>query len=230
MPIPSDLQPALLRQRRFLTLMSLALIAFYVLGVDVQNQAEHLGLTVNLDHPKRVEPGLWVVWGWALWRYSQRVYELLTAIWDEVLEDVRAEDLRIALARAKKCGNDLAKNRHFDRIPMSARIRGRVVTDTPVEEVLRAEAGEEVTHYRDYQTTRTGGRKYLFLAATFDWVDGPNSGSVGEHFQMELSPAQARLVRFRAWIQSALRLPALSDHIGPFVIAGGAVISAFWMS
>ena len=102
MPIPPDLQPALLRQRRFLILMSLALITFYALDVSVQNAADYGGLAVNLGNPDLVQPGLWIMWGWALWRYTQRVYELLAAIWNEVLEDVRAEDTRIALAKAKR--------------------------------------------------------------------------------------------------------------------------------
>lgn len=225
MPIPETLQPGLLRQRRFLILMSMAVIAFYWLGVDVQGSAEYSGIAVTLDHPGRVEFGLWAVWGWALWRYGQRIYEALAEIWQEILEDVRAEDLRIALRKAKTFGKKLAKQGHFDDIPKSARVRvrGSVKSEAPNFEALRQEFGEEISRYRNYQPTKDGGRKYMSLSATFDWVDGSKWASVGEHFQMQLTRWQAHYLRIRAWLHSAIRLPAMSEHIGPLMIAALAM-------
>ncbi len=198
MTVPEPLQGGLNRQRRFLTLISAALIAFYWLDVDVQNKAEYSGFAVTLGHPSRVALGLWLVWGWALWRYGQRVYEALSPIWAEILEDVRAEDLRVALAKAKRIGNKLAKKSHFDGMPTTARIRGGVKSVPPSSQDLDQVAGKQVTSYRDCYPTQDGGRKYMRLEATFDWVEGPNHGTVGEGFQMELSRFQTRWIRFRA--------------------------------
>lgn len=99
---------SLAKQRRFLLLMSLAVIAFYALEIGVKDQAEYSGFVLAVGRPGRVVIGLWVIWAWALWRYLQKVYERLSVVWNDILEDVRAEDLRIALARARKEGRTKA--------------------------------------------------------------------------------------------------------------------------
>lgn len=76
----ADLSP-LQRQRRFLILMSLGVIAFYLLKAEVSNTATLSGVAVSLGRPEGVVVGLWIIWGWALLRYGQRVYELLSVVW-----------------------------------------------------------------------------------------------------------------------------------------------------
>ena len=222
---PLDLRGMLLRQRRFLILMSLAVIAYYVLDVRVQNKAEYSGLVLTLERPERTVIVLWVVWGWSLWRYRQRVYELLSVIWNDLLEDVRAEDLRIALARAKKVGNRLAAAGQLEGTPSTARVRDRVTNGQPLpEDMLDELVGvEEIPSFRDYFPTRSGGRKYPALKATFDWTEGANWGTGEADFKMELTRREAHWLRSRAWLHSFLRLPAFTEHVAPVLIALAAV-------
>lgn len=224
----SELRATLLRQRRFVILMSLAVIAYYALGVGVKNEAEYSGFVLTLHRPDRAVIGLWAIWGWSLWRYGQRVYELLSVIWGEVLEDVYAEDRRIALARAKKFGNRLAaEGKIGEELPKSARIDGAVAIEPPEPGELRALIGEKVTHFRDYFPARHGGRKYPTLKANFEWEDGLKWERTDSKFMMELTRRQSTWLRLRAWLHSLLRLPAFSEHVAPLLIAAAAV--ATWL-
>lgn len=226
----SEHRAALLRQRRFLILMSLAVIAFYALGIEPKDEANVSGLGLKITQPGRVVIALWIAWGWSLWRYAQRVYELLSVLWGELLDDVYAEDRRIALVRARRVANRLAAKGQIDEeLPKSARVSGDVRVEPPTEEHMQAGSdGEPVSHFRDFFPTRSGGRKYPTLAATFDWVEGKKWGSVEETFKMELTRAEARWLRIRAWLHSVLRLPAFSEHIAPFVMAAAAVLT--WLA
>lgn len=215
-----EARATLLRQRRFLILMSLGVIAFYVLGIEPKSEATISGLGLNITQPGRLPAGLWIIWGWSFWRYSQRMYELLSVLWGEVLDDVYAEDRRIAVARAKKVANRLAAEGQIDDdMPKSARVDGAVTIEPPDAEELRSIIGEKTTYYRDYFPTRLGGRKYPTLHANFEWEDGVNWERTDKKFQMELSPADSRWLRIRAWLHSLLRLPAFSEHIFPLLLA-----------
>lgn len=122
----SDLNAALARPRRFLILMSLVVVGYYSLEVGVRPEAEYSGFGLRLGRPEYAIRGLWVIWGWALWRYGQKVYELLSAIWNDILDDVRAEDVRIAMTRCTREANRLARAEGFEKAPRLARVRGRV--------------------------------------------------------------------------------------------------------
>lgn len=222
----NELRAALLRQRRFLILMSLAVIAAYVLGVSVKEEASYNGFVLTLGKPERVIVGIWIIWGWSLWRYSQRVYEVLSELWAELLEDVYAEDRRIALALAKKVGNKLASDGHFkEDMSRTARIDGRVRIEPPSGDTLQSVLGETVTHFRDYVPTRDGGRLYPTLQADFEWKDGSKWGRTDNGFKMTLTRGQSAWLRIRAWLHSLLRLPAFSEHVAPLLIAATAVVT-----
>lgn len=66
----SELHEALARPRRFLILMSLAIIGFYGLRVGVKPEAEYSGFVLTLAHPDRAIYGLWAIWVWSVWRFG----------------------------------------------------------------------------------------------------------------------------------------------------------------
>jgi len=57
------------RPRRFLILMSLAIIAFYGLRAGITPEAEYRGFGLTLARPELAIYGLWIIWGWSVWRY-----------------------------------------------------------------------------------------------------------------------------------------------------------------
>ncbi|MEX2150633.1 MAG: hypothetical protein WD793_10475 [Steroidobacteraceae bacterium] len=221
----SEQQAPLLRQRRFLILMSLATVAFYAFGIEPKNEATISGFGLTITQPDRLIIALWLVWGWSLWRYGQRVYELLSVVWDEIVDDVYAEDRRIALVRAKRFGNRLAAEGHFEEdMPKAARINGRVTIEPPDPDSLQSAIGEKITHFRDYIVTQEGGRLYPTLKADFEWEQGIKWGRTDHGFKMTLTRGESNWVRLRAWLHAFLRLPAFSEHIAPFLLALSAVL------
>jgi len=225
----SEQLAALTRQRRFLILMSLAAIAFYTLGIEPKNEATISGFGLTITQPDRLVIALWLVWGWSLWRYGQRVYELLSVVWDEIVDDVYAEDRRIALMRAKKIGNSLASEGQFEEdMPKSAQIDGRVKIEPPDPESLQSAIGEKITHFRDYIVTKEGGRLYPTLKADFEWQQGIKWGRTDHGFKMTLTRRESNWIRIRAWLHAVLRLPAFSEHIVPFLLALTAVLT--WLA
>lgn len=217
--ISNEDKNALFRQRRFLILISLTVIAYIFLGVSVKNDATYSGLLLKLAKPDRVIYGLWMIWGWALWRYIQRLYELLSVIWNEVIEDVFAEDQRIALKRAIIIGNQHAAKDRIEHTPKSARIRQGVKIRPPrPDDMIDGPDGKPATNFRGYVPTSEGGRKYPTLRATFEWIN--NGPSVAERdFEMSLTRSEVKWLRIRAWIHSIIRLPGFSEHIAPLLIA-----------
>lgn len=156
------------------------------------------------------------------------MYELLSVLWRDVIDDVYAEDRRIAITRAKTVGNKLAAAGHFDEdMPKTARVDGRVTIEPPDPETLRSIPGERITHFRDYVHTKEGGRLYPTLKADFEWTDGIKWGRNDQQFKMQLTRRQSVWLRIRAWLHSLLRLPAFSEHIAPMLIAATAV--ATWL-
>lgn len=202
----ADLSP-LQRQRRFLILMSLGVIAFYVLKAEVSNTATLSGVAVSLGRPEGVVVGLWIIWGWALLRYSQRVYELLSVVRREVLEDVFAEDQRIALRRAKNYAMRLAKD-------------GKLTSDDPHKKNVLVAGPAHIDQSKNaYSLRKDGGRKYEHLMTTIRWgeEEAPAIGTTS--FQMEMTLWQVRWLRCRAWAYAIFSLPAFTEHIAPICLA-----------
>lgn len=218
----SEQRSALFRQRRLLIVASIAVMAFYWLDVEIKDEAVFSGFGFKITNTDRLPLLLWGVWIWAAWRYWQRAYELLSALRDELTEDVFAEDMRIALAYAKKYGNALAAaGRIDDELPKTARIEGKVSVDRPDPEEVNANEtlGIRVNYFRGFMMTKSGGRRYP-LKANFEWVVGVKFGTLDEQaFTMEVSAARAKWFRARAWLYALLNLPAFSEHFAPFLIA-----------
>jgi hypothetical protein len=202
----AELNP-LQRQRRFLILMSLGVIAFYFLKAEVSNTATMSGVVVSLGRPESVVYGLWIIWGWALLRYVQRVYESLSVVWRDVIEDVFAEDQRIALRSAKNYAERLAK-------------AGKLTSDDPAKKNISIAGPVHIDqNHNAYSLRENGGRKYEYLLTTIRW-GGEEAPAIGTaSFQMEITPWRVRWLRCRAWIYAIFGLPAFTEHIAPIGIA-----------
>ncbi|MFL6652960.1 MAG: hypothetical protein ACJ8J7_16935 [Sulfurifustaceae bacterium] len=183
--------------------MSLAVVAFYWLQAGVKDTATLSGVVVTVNGPEGVLPALWVIWTWAAWRYVQLVYERLSVIWGELLEDVYAEDQRIALRRAKKHASQLAKS-------------GELTSD-PNKKGAWADGAVTIVGNEAFIPTQNGGRKYS-LRTTIRWGGSESPGVGTENFQMEITTCQLRWLRCRAWVYAVIALPAFSEHIVPLLL------------
>ncbi len=61
----------LLRQRRNLLVISLALVAVQLAGATFEGKVSIFGAGITFDHPERLLLGAWVLWGYFLLRYWQ---------------------------------------------------------------------------------------------------------------------------------------------------------------
>jgi hypothetical protein len=228
MEISVELRTALSKQRRFLILMSLAVIAFYALEVGVRNEAEYSGFGITLGQPGRVVVGLWIIWGWSLWRYLQRVYELLSVLRRDVFEDVYAEDRRLALKAAKREARRRAKAGEIGEGHPNVKIMD-IDIEPSIAAIIRKEHTDSPPRPEpDFDRTKTGGRIYDTLGGSYEWHDNAgNHGASSFNFSMEWSPWGTRLHIALAAVHATLRLPAIADHIVPLVVAVAAVASPF---
>ena len=56
--------------------VSIVLLAHYALGIQVESDAETLGLRFQVPSVEKVWAAIWLVWGWALITYLQHLHEL----------------------------------------------------------------------------------------------------------------------------------------------------------
>ena len=225
MDAPEALRSALWKQRRFLILMSLGVIAMYALEVTLKPDAEYNGIAIQLGKPSRIVTGVWIIWAWALWRYLQRAYELLSAIWKDIAEDVYAEDRRIALKTAKReaqrqmDAGQLGESRPNKRVQLVQIERSMKAM---LDRGLPADAPDPEPDF----VTVDGGRVYERLGGAYTWHDDSgNSGASTFNFTMRWSRWQMYLHVAYSTTQAALRLPAITDHAAPVVIAAIAILA-----
>jgi hypothetical protein len=221
----------LIQQRRFLILMSLAVLACYSLGIDVRNEGEYSGFAVKLAHPDRAIVGLWTIWAWALLRYVQRAYERISELWGDILQAVYSEDRKLARRAAEKEARRQAREGKIGDDRPNVRITSVELAEGRQTLFLRRGIEQEreivVGGSPDFVPTEDGGRKYEGVKGTYSWVRDSDHGVAQFNFQMTWSPRRVRWTRFLAWCHSTLWLPAISEHVTPILIATCAVVSPF---
>jgi hypothetical protein len=225
---------ALLRQRRFLVLMSLALAGFYVLKVHVRGEAEYSGLAVALQRPGRVQFCLWVVFGWAFLRYVQRLNQLWRRVGADMRKEADDQDQRLALKALRRFA--VRKVAHEGLLNFT---KPRVVGDAWIVPSIKEMIGETRALSKQnspkakpdsgFMETDSGGRKYraFGLAISDLGKDGQRSEPTGHNFEMPAwSPLHTRAHRARACVRAAIRLPAVFEHLAPLAMALAAVVLA----
>jgi hypothetical protein len=215
-----DQKVALSKQRKFSLLMSLAVIGCYVFGVTISRDATYSGFAIKLAHPEYVRAALWIVWTWALLRYAQRLYELFGLIRGDIIEDVDAEDWRIALRFAQRRAETLAKNGELGEGKPNVRIQGRVYLEPTMKQFIQERQKLPQKEEPAFYPSRTGGRVYRQFGGAFTWSDDKGGGGTSS-FNFEVEWTRWQTIRFRAysWFHAALRLPAITEHVAPLLLA-----------
>jgi hypothetical protein len=217
---------ALRRQRRFLVLMSLAVITYFVFGIEFEAKAEYSGLSLHVRDPRFAVGAMWVVWGWALLRYLQCCYQTLSGLWAEIREDVEAETTRIISNAAVKVAISIIRSGAREGISKDGHIRPPIHFGDLPREIVESRHTFGQPMGRHYYPGDDGSRTYPNLTAT---VEATAAGFVtGQplEFNMTLSGAEMRGMRLRSWVYAAVGLPAISEHIAPLLFAVFAVVAA----
>lgn len=224
-PLPltdSRAADALPKQRRFLVLMCLTVIAYYLLKVGIKPDAQYSGLGLTLAHPERAVWALWIVWGWALVRYLQVAYALLSDIKDDLVMDIDAEDMRIARKKALRHARILAAKGELDETGRpKIQISPLIGLDESGRTTRIRMRGNQIVQYpSEYAETEDGGRKYEHISGAYQWANDEGEwGSSTYSTSMNWSAKQVRWHRRRATVSAALRLQAVTEHIAPLVLA-----------
>lgn len=204
----------LMRQRRFLILMSLAVIGYYLLGVSVEGKGEIAGFVFSLEHHDRAVYGLWAIWVWASLRYGQRVYGNFPIIKSDLLNDITVEELRIIHGRALKIAEkELAKEQRVNGL-------------TPRISSVAIYSVNATTTGPAHVSPPGGGRTYPNISVTLAWGEGVVDKSIT--LSMDINRCQLWWILTRAGLIAVFRLPAFFEHVGPLVIASGALLIGAW--
>ena len=210
---------ALPKQRRFLILTSLGLISYYWLALSVKSW-QFSSVAFDVTRKEHLVAALWIVWAWSLWRYAQRVYELWTKVAQDILVDVDAEDVRIALAKSQR-----------EAVQRAAREKwgepGATITRLKV--TLLGLLSDRPAGKFDYIPNEKGGRTYPKVRVSFSYRS-PDGGitSTDTSFVWEWSQWRSRRHVFRSWFAALVRLPAFSEHVAPVVLALAAAFGPLY--
>jgi len=222
-----ELRLGLARQRRFLILMSLAVAGYAVLGVQPKGEGEYSGLAIKILHPERAQCVLWVIFGWAILRYCQRLYELWSDTKHDVLDNVNFEDRRLALKAARRLARRRLKNGELGDVPANAYVARAIAIPQKFEDDYAGTQQSAPKAAPDFLYTGDGGRKYERLSGALAWIDAHGApGGCSFNFQMQWAATRTRLHRLRAWVWSIVLLPAVGEHWVPLFIAAAALVCA----
>ena len=206
------------KQRRFAILMSMSVIGYYWFGL-VAKDFSMQGADFEIANKKAALWALWLVWGWSVLRYCQRAYALLSDVKMDISIDVMAEDMRIALKKARRLAI-----RHF-------RSSADAAPDLPVLEIGDISMGPPGPYTRMF-VIDAGGRKYrqISVGVTRYSIDRRKSAYSAQPMLMEWTRWQTIGHNISSWIAATIRLPALTEHVAPFLLAIAAAISPLYDS
>lgn len=231
MTAPEEGRANLARQRRFLLVMCVIVVAYYALGARVRPEVEYSGFLVSVERPELTAFGLWAIWTWALIGYSQRLYKLFEIARDAILRDVRAEDQRLALRAAQRHAIGEAKAGRIGENYSDVVVSRQSIAMMPQLDQARDATGQVVVvNLPDFQRTASDGRVYRHLRGSFRGIskETGGQGTSSFNFSMEWGPWRTRWLACQAWARAVAFRPAISDHFGPLLIAALTVGSPFY--
>jgi hypothetical protein len=216
----SDAAETLAKQRRFLTITSLIIIAFYLLEVDIKCEADYSGFGIILHSTENAVRGLWIIWTWAVLRYLQRLNALWQVVRCDVLSDVDSEDLRTAYKPARRYLIELCE-RHAPEVAIhQTHLNPRVVGPVGLTPTTKSHPNvQDPSITKFYKLTSDDGRRYEIEGGYAYRTELGEDGVVGFNPSMIWSKSQTRSHRRRSWFSAVIRLPKLIDHLGPLGIA-----------
>ena len=218
------------RQRRFLVGTSIAVIAYYALHVSVKPDASYSGVLLVLGRPERISTGLVVIWLWSLWRYVQWLHCTWNVVRNNVLDEVRREDNRLAMKAARRYANKIARTGEIDGEHLTGHVVGDVDTDLSMEAILATDGGKKIAGSADepdVEITIDGGRIYHRLRCSYYKEDENRQSLQTFNFELRFSKRRVKWHRFRSWISAILRLPAINQHIAPLLFAACAAVAPY---
>lgn len=230
MPDNAELTP-LMRQRRFLILMSLAVIAYYWLGLRIQPEGSFNGFLFTIEHADRVKWGLWVIWGWAAWRYCQRVYELWSQqVGKELNAAVFNERQRFLKVHAMREGEKQAAQGLSQKVRIENNVHGRRFTPSVAFEdrIVPARFVDIKSFSRVAQNKEHTG-KYSFTAV-FEVEVGSEFRTENHNVSFELPRLERIRIEAKALTLAILRKTAFSEYLAPLMITLAAVVSPVFAS
>jgi hypothetical protein len=215
---------SLQKQRRFLTIISLIVIAYYSLRVQIKPEAAYSGFGVVLHSPDNAVIGLWAIFAWSVFRYLQRLNAFWQATKADVLADVDDEDLRGASKAARRYVLGLCKDGTLAKAIAQPHLTLRVSGAVNIVPSSIAYPKGDNPHLTDfYRRTSDGGRTYSIQATCAT----TESGEEHKHsfcYNMPWSARRTFFHRCQSVVAAVLRLPRIIDHGGPLVLALVAVI------
>jgi hypothetical protein len=207
------------RQRRFLIVISLVLLAKYALTIELGTKIQLLGMEFDIQRKEVLVFAGWVMWAWALIRFAQ--FHRVVA--KPAIQVVYAHELHLAALKYPMrdaqglIDRGLAEN--------GVRVTGRVFD---IHMPSRFEKGrQEAGWYQDadteYRVLDDGGRGYRDIIAMVRLKSG---GEMDVRVDPNISGSRMRRARFWAWIRCIVRTHAFSDYYAPFFIAVMPAIAA----
>jgi hypothetical protein len=224
--VPDELAGQLRRQRRFLVLMSLGVIAYFVFGLDLESKLDYAGMTLKARDPRYALWALWVVWGWSVLRFLQCGYKALSLVSTEIREEVDAEADRIVMRKAGKIAVKQVREGKRENVPKGAVFLPPVKFGMHSQESVRASTVLKADISTYYTPEIHGGRTYPNIYANFRTTAGGYFTTVRIGMNMALSRWDMMWVRVRAWLYATLAMPGISEHVMPVLLAVAAVVAA----
>lgn len=197
--------------------LSLAIIAWAILGARSKQEVQQFGFALAFDHPERVAVCLFVVWLWSVVRYLQFGYELLSELRNDLFEDIDSEETRLLIKTATQRARSLAR---------VGKLIGPGASNVRI--TLRAEPymipGDGSYRFRRLESD--GGEVYE-LGMSLEWTDELSKQKrQTKHYLLKLTRRQKRIIALRAYINAFLKLPAVGDHLVPLLVAAAALVFA----
>jgi hypothetical protein len=190
------------RKRRFFVSVSLALIAYYGLQVQVHDAAVVSGVSMRIGRPDAIIKGLWLIWGWALWRYVQILYDCRPNWLPEIIRDRNIQRLKILMRHARR----------------------EVLKDPQVINKIR-----KVTDVTIIITSIFHGLKYDYSVKGYSNNDSPKEISLEDRQKdLKLNQFESFLVETEARLRAALLHPSFADYFMPALLAL-LTLSAPWL-
>jgi hypothetical protein len=199
------------RKRRFFVSVSLALIAYYGLQVQVHDAAVVSGVSMRIGRPDAIIKGLWLIWGWALWRYVQILYDYKPIWLPEIIRDRNIQREKILMRHARR---EILKDPQIQK-------KGKVT----VFAITKIDPGTEI--YPEIK--KPGHWKYGYSVKGYSNNDSTKEISLGgSQKDLKLNQFESFLVETEAWLRAALIYPSFADYFMPALLAL-LTLSAPWL-
>jgi hypothetical protein len=205
------------RQRRFLVVISMVLLAKYALAIEFGDKLQLLGMDFDIQRKEVLVVAGWIMWAWALIRLSQ--YHRAVA-----REDItRAKGFETHLWARQILIRDQQKKLDAGISMDGVRLEGDVIDIRYGQNSKRQPPGMRRDSLADYTVEPDGGRRYFDAEVIVRTKAG---GETGFGIDAVLTGEQMRRARYWVFLRCLVRAHGFSDYYAPFFIAALPVFAA----